>query len=376
MHPDGVVRAGLIAVLEELTGRAVWPQPLSARERDTVIGGIQRCYEEAGLAWHGRVVWAPSPAAGVAAVAAAVVAAAAPPVRSRRWSWKRGGRGQPPPSPDGVWTSIEERIRGAWSFAPWPLPEPGVLLGAEHDPLARIRSSIDQALSREVDGGSSPPRFDGSLDSRLTIMAWFAGGHGGWPQVRDPILAALVAASGAGPWWPLAGLTIVCDRPVEVHVEPVGHLRPRGYRLHRDDGPAVRWADGFAIYHVHGVDVPADLIESGWYGAAIHRHPNSEIRRLGIERIGWGRYIAEAGWRLVADVPDPGNDPHRLRLFEDPAGRESLRILVMTNGSPDRSGKPRHYAEAVPAHFGDPLAAAAWQYGCPVRVYRRLKRRT
>jgi hypothetical protein len=372
VHLDGAVHAGLVAMLERLTERAVRSQPLSAQERDTVVGGIQRCYEQAGVNWHGRVVWAPSPAAGVAAVAAADVAV--PQVQSRRWLPKR--KSAPgPPSPKEVWTRIEERIRDAWSFAPFPLSMPGVLLRGEYDPLARIRSSIDEGLTREA-GRPPPAKFDGSVDSRLTMMALFTSGHGGWPQVDDSVLAALVAASGAGPWWPLAGLTIVCEPPVEMHVEPVGHRPPVSYRLHRNDGPAVRWADDFAIYHVHGVDVPADLIESRWHGAAIHRHPNSEIRRLGIERIGWGRYITEAGWRLVADAPDPGNDPHRLRLYEDPTGREDLRILVMANGSPDRSGRPRHYAEAVPAHFADPVAAAAWQYGCPVRVYRRLKRRT
>lgn len=372
MHPDGAVQADLIAMLQTFTERALRRQPLSAPERDVVVGGIQRCYEEAGLAWHGRVVWTPSPVAGAAAIAAAT----APRARKRLLPRMRSRR-RSPPSPDEVWRRIEERIRDAWSFAPWPLPMPGVQLRAEHDPLARIRSSIDEALNREAGAaGRVPPKFDGAVDSRLAIMARFTRGHGRWPQVNDPILAALAAASAAGPWWPLAGLAIVCDRPIELHVEPTGHRQPVGYRLHRNDGPALRWADGSAIYHVHGIDVPADLIESRWHGAAIHRHPNTEIRRLGIERIGWIRYITEAGWRLVADAPDPGNKPHRLRLYEDPAGRDDLRILIMTNGSPDRSGKPRHYAEAVPAHFSDPVAAAAWQYGCPVRVYRRLKRRT
>ena len=126
----------------------------------------------------------------------------------------------------------------------------------------------------------------------------------------------------------------------------------------------------------HGVAVPPDLIRSDWDGRLIQRHPNSEVRRAGIERIGWTRYIAEAGWRLVASAPDPGNAPHELHLYEDPTGRDGVRVLVMTNGSPDRSGRPRRYAEAVPAHLDDPVDAAAWQYGCPTRVYRRLKRRT
>jgi hypothetical protein len=48
----------------------------------------------------------------------------------------------------------------------------------------------------------------------------------------------------------------------------------------------------------------------------------------------------------------------------------------MTNGSPDRTGEIRRYAETVPASIHDPVAAAAWQYECPVDVYRALQRRT
>jgi hypothetical protein len=209
-------------------------------------------------------------------------------------------------------------------------------------------------------------RFDGALDGRLVIAAVITG-----VPADDPVLAAFADACGAGPWWPQAEVTVVCEPPTELHVEQLGELT---YRLHNADGPAIRWADGSAVYRYHGIAVSAVLIESGWHGATVHHHPNSEVRRAGIERIGWTRYIREAGWRLVATAPDPGNDPHQLELYEDPARKE--RVLVMTNGSPDRSGELRRYVEPVPAHFDDPVDAAAWQYGCPARVYRKLRRRT
>jgi hypothetical protein len=81
--------------------------------------------------------------------------------------------------------------------------------------------------------------------------------------------------------------------------------------------------------------------------------------------------------RLVAAAADPGNPGRELRLYEMPPElRENKRLLAMVNGSPDRSGRQREYAELVPAEFDDPIAAAAWQYDCPVDVYRALLRRT
>jgi hypothetical protein len=73
-------------------------------------------------------------------------------------------------------------------------------------------------------------------------------------------------------------------------------------------------------------------------------------------------------------APDPANAGRTLRLYAIDGVR--ARVLVMSNGSPDRSGMLRDYAELVPWFFDDPVAAAAWQYGCPVDTYRQLQRRT
>jgi hypothetical protein len=90
--------------------------------------------------------------------------------------------------------------------------------------------------------------------------------------------------------------------------------------------------------------------------------------------LGWETYIRRADLRPVATAPDPGNDGAVLRLFDIPGA--NARVLVMRNGSPDRSGALRLYAEVVPSTIDDPVAAAAWQYGCPVEAYRQLQRRT
>lgn len=297
-------------------------RPLTAAERTAIVDALRSRYEEAGLPWHGRVEWTPSPSPGTVVEALRCPPSPMPLTLLGRPRHHR----EPPPAPaDRTWWTMDRQFRHRW-------PD-----GADC-PLIHVRWALDAALTR---AGTPPERFHG--------------------------------IGRAGPWWPRRHVTVVSEPPVEVHVERVDE---HTHRLHNADGPAVRWADGYGVYRYHGIAVPAEMIESGWHGREIQRHPNSEVRRAGIERIGWTRYVAEAGWRLVASAPDPGNAPHTLHLYEDPTRRDGVRVLVMTNGSPDRSGRLLRYAEAVPVDLDDPVAAAAWQYGCPVRVYRRLKRRT
>ena len=85
---------------------------------------------------------------------------------------------------------------------------------------------------------------------------------------------------------------------------------------------------------------------------------------------------------MVSKESDPGHpDPTAvLRLYDLPDSRRLIgsaaRVLIMQNGSPDRSGRIRLYGETVPANIGTAVEAAAWQYECPVDMYRQLQRRT
>jgi hypothetical protein len=60
-QPLGPTSDSLAALARQRVDRALDTSPLTDAERATVVDGIRRCYEAAGLEWHGRVVWAPSP---------------------------------------------------------------------------------------------------------------------------------------------------------------------------------------------------------------------------------------------------------------------------------------------------------------------------
>ena len=178
-------------------------------------------------------------------------------------------------------------------------------------------------------------------------------------------------ARNAGWWWPMRDTVILTDRPDTLHRDPQG-------RLHCETGPALRYRDGWAIHAIHGVRVPADLIEHGWDVARILEEGNAEVRRAAIELTGWEHFISDSGLTLVASAPDPGNPPHELELYDLPDRLRDMyddqaRILLCTNGSVEPDGTRRRYGLPVPAHHNDPVAAAADLYGWPAEAYRQLE---
>lgn len=186
-------------------------------------------------------------------------------------------------------------------------------------------------------------------------------------------LEGLVGVRRALVWVPYTWLTVVLEPPAQMYTEQAGE----GVRLHREDGPALVWPDGQVEFYLHGVRIPAEWAGREPTVRELHAERNSEVRRVLIEREGWDHYVTRAGLRLVAQAPDPGNPGRDLRLYRTPPRVfDSMRLLLMTNGSPDRSGALRHYAELVPGDLDDPVEAAAWQYGVPAEVYRELARRT
>ncbi|GAA3605385.1 hypothetical protein GCM10022223_21390 [Kineosporia mesophila] len=250
------------------------------------------------------------------------------------------------------------------------------------DPVRRAVAGLwDERLLEGAWTEGTPVRGfhrDGVLHDRGAVgaahqAAQLEAGHSDTDPRARAVLAGLVGVRRALVWVPYAWLTVVLEPPVQIHTEKAGD----GVRLHRDDGPALVWADGQAEFCLHGVRIPAALAAREPTVRELHTERNSEVRRVLIEREGWEHYVTRAGLHLVSSSPDPGNPGRDLRLYRTPPRVfDSDRLLLMTNGSPDRTGTLRHYAELVPGTLDDPVEAAAWQYGVPAEVYRELARRT
>ncbi|MGV9775252.1 DUF6745 domain-containing protein [Streptosporangium sp. NPDC003464] len=280
----------------------------------------------------------------------------------------------------------------------WPLPP---RLAAVMRELCRgldaqvrwVHQPMDQLIRREVRGslsqstrslrmplqaayGSQPHPGSGWHDVRC--VSWVAhydalrraAGVVFTPeQTRQLDLWAAVARS-CGWWWPREGVCVVSERPVAMHTEVWGD--DGEVRLHRADGPAARYADGWEVYAWHGTQVPSWVITDPSV-PRIAREANVEVRRCAIEHIGWASYIDRAGLRLVASAPDPGNPGSELRLYDM---RKETRVLLAVNGSVERDGHRRRYGLTVPGSLDDPIAAAGWTYGLSAEQYSLLVRRT
>ena len=262
-----------------------------------------------------------------------------------------------------IWWGPRTLLRRIFS-APRPggdRPAPVQPPSGQHDPAGPLALwSLQGWMPRPVSLGMLAALLRRELlTSRYPLrQAWW------WRRVLQTHSTAAAVC-----WRPYRRLVVVLEPPREVHT--------RFGVPDRMDGPAVVWAGGEEWFFLNGVRLPRRPDAGDWTVEEIHAVTNTEVRRVMIEAIGWPGYIRDAGLISVASAPDPGNPPHELVLYE-PADSDRWRgrLLFMTNGSPDRGGGLRHFAEYVPDDMDDPVEAAAWQYGVPVEVYRALQRRT
>jgi len=195
--------------------------------------------------------------------------------------------------------------------------------------------------------------------SHVWTLVWEAAEH---DVPRDELEAALVAGIGTNgletlvaqtSWFSFRkGRAIVLDRPIELHLDGDG-------ALHSSIGPAVRFADGWRVWALHGVVVPGEAIEDqeGFDPLTALQHENVEVRRVLLDHLGWDRVIQAA--RLKPTMED---EHGRLWRLPTPDG-DPVLLLEVENASPDHDGTHRRYFLRVPPDMESPRAATAWTFG-------------
>ena len=267
-------------------------------------------------------------------------------------------------------------------------PEDAVLSGIDPDDVLEVtvyrslRGTLRDAIAvplraalARAEGGA------GSTDGGAIGFAWYGqhdaywvahydirrrAGMGGYhpSDQRELDLWAALARSTSW-WWPGEGLCVMAERPVAVHTEPLAGSHHGELRLHRDDGPAVAFGDGYGIHVLHGTPVP-EWVLTGPTVDLIRRKPNVEVRRSAIDRIGWDTYIQQAALSLVATCPDPGNPRARLSLYDDVQGLRG-RVLLVMNGTPEPGRTPPPLRDQRPCHLRRPSGGR----GLDLRPHRR-----
>jgi hypothetical protein len=129
-------------------------------------------------------------------------------------------------------------------------------------------------------------------------------------------------------------------------------------RPHCLDGQAIGYPDGWGVYCVRGLTVPAEWI-TGRATLDVRlalEHPNVELRAAAAEIIGWNRVLEELKPRLVDAERSPDYDFGRLLEVDlpDEPGQKFLQVLCATG---------RTMVLRVPPEMTTARQANAWTQG-------------
>ncbi|GAA3885147.1 DUF6745 domain-containing protein [Streptomyces sedi] len=313
-------------------------------EREVAEEGVRLAYRRAGLAEPQSVEWVASPLAAARLLSSAGGAERGPSVRSTV-------RDQP---------IAEERAAVHAELGPLGWGERWRATGAElwtlTAPLVeRVRTAVvsELAPAREEEPALRVLMLDAVLGSHEA--PWLAALRPGRASGLDGLAAV---AGAAGWWWPYERRVVLSERPTEIHLDELG-------RLHRMDGPAMVFPDGFALHAFRGMPVPAGFLEEleSLTPQRITDEENAELRRVMFEHYGYDRYLRETGATPV-DRDETGV-LWRIEQLDD----ENIVIVEVVNSTPEPDGTRRTYWLRVPPRTRTAREAVAWTFGLDAESY-------
>lgn len=352
---------------------AIWREVATATgpaDRAAAEHGVRLAYRLAGLPEPDRIVWAGSPHEGAAVVARLTVEGATgrsvrDEVRTRPWAAAR--------------ERAFERLGPAGWAERWGLTG-AQLWDTTVGLTGRIRTGVVEASTGapgdEDAGEAGGVREDERQQAvRLVLLdavlgqhdapwlAAFDGQDGGGDRADGNGLVGngrdgsgldgiAAVARTAGWWWPYEKVAVVSERPVELHRDEAG-------RLHRGDGPALAFPDGFALYAWHGMPVPAEFLTglATLTPQRIREEENAELRRVMLEHYGYDRYLEESDAKPVHR--DESGVLWRIEL----EGDEPLVMVEVVNSTPEPDGVHRTYWLRVPPRTRTAKEGVAWTFG-------------
>lgn len=196
-------------------------------------------------------------------------------------------------------------------------------------------------------------------------------------------IESMVSQAGHVSMTPIGNAVAISDRPTEIHLD--SRQRP-----HRLDGPAMLYRDGWAIYAVHGVVVPREVIEqpSSITVERIEGETNIEVRRAMIERYGLDRYMKDSQTELLHQ------DATGLLYRKQVANDEAIVMVRVLNSTPEPDGtlsrdealgifgemahaalhapanaRFKEYTIRVPPNMTTAHEAVAWTFGLTAEDY-------
>ncbi len=170
-------------------------------------------------------------------------------------------------------------------------------------------------------------------------------------------------------WWPFENIVIASERPAIVKWDSER-------RLHCEDGPAIRYADGYSLASWHGTAIPMKWVEERDTidPAEILQCENVEKRAAGLQCIGMKR-VKETLGTLVHDSGDPSMGAlWDIRIPGLPQPGRYLSAMCPRNGEIFEGVPFVSDIDGLPINTA--LAAQAWRIGDPQSEYQHNPVRT
>ena len=161
-------------------------------------------------------------------------------------------------------------------------------------------------------------------------------------------------------WWAFEHLAVVAERPVAIRLDEQRHV-------HNPDGPAIEYADGFAVHAWHGQRVASSVVLAPETISVddIDGERNEQVRLVLVERFGgWERYLVESGAEVVQ------RDDCGSLWRKSGTGAEPILLLEIVNATVSLDGTPSRKVLRVPPTMGTARQAMAWTFGLDEAEYR------
>lgn len=177
----------------------------------------------------------------------------------------------------------------------------------------------------------------------------------------------------------------------------IKEFRNEENQLHRLGGPAYTSKTRVTFYEVgrkHGIDVDIfGSISYYWRGTAVPsnyitspetltideiiKHPNTEVRRVGMEIYGFERAIQEGKAVLIHSDPEMPADLYHIAVTADGKSTQRfvddpLALVRVLDGTPDENGNRRVFFLKVPPTSKTCREGVAWTFRREENNYRPM----
>jgi hypothetical protein len=243
-----------------------------------------------------------------------------------------------------------------------------------HDPLARgQRFALFLSMVRRLRGRMLPRWMEASFrdssfsqhDAAALGIFEYLNETCGLTRQTERVMALCRMAANAGWVIPHRHVCWLVERHNVLEIDGRG-------RLHNPKGPAIAFADGWAVYAWKGVVIPSWMIERPHEITAsrIDRERDAIVRRCMIDIMTPERFIREGDAYCVSE------DDTGMLWTKSWTAWDAWAAVQVQNGTPEPDGTYKQYFLQVPPTVRSARQAVAWTYGLTEHEYTALKHRT